>query len=206
MALELVGRKVGMTQWFDGEGRAVPATVIQVEPAVVVEVKTPEKHGYAALQLGAGEVPERKVPKPVLGRFRKLGVSPRKHLYEARVEDPAAFEVGATLGVDKLAVGEKVDVTGITKGKGFQGTIKRWKFRSRPRAHGHKWFRRPGAAGRGLGKVVKGRKYPGHDGAARVTVRNLAVLAVEPDKNLLVVQGSVPGPRSGLLWIRKHDA
>lgn len=206
MALELVGRKVGMTQWFDGEGRAVPATVIRIEPAVVVEVRTPEKHGYAALQLGAGEVPERKVPKPVLGRFRKLGISPRKHLYEAPVEDPTAFQVGATIGVEQLAVGEKVDVTGITKGKGFQGTIKRWNFRSRPRSHGHKWFRRPGAAGRGLGKVVKGRKYPGHDGAARVTVRNLAVLAVEPDKNLLVVQGSVPGSRSGLLRIRKHDA
>lgn len=206
MALELVGRKVGMTQWFDGEGRAVPATVIRIEPAVVVEVRTPEKHGYAALQLGAGEVPERKVPKPVLGRFRKLGISPRKHLYETPVEDPTAFQVGATFGVEQLAVGEKVDVTGITKGKGFQGTIKRWNFRSRPRSHGHKWFRRPGAAGRGLGKVVKGRKYPGHDGAARVTVRNLAVLAVEPDKNLLVVQGSVPGSRSGLLRIRKHDA
>ncbi|MCX7750469.1 MAG: 50S ribosomal protein L3 [Candidatus Bipolaricaulota bacterium] len=206
MALEFVGRKVGMTQWFDGEGRAVAATVIQVEPAVVVEVKTPDKHGYAALQLGAGEVPERKLPKPVLGRFRKLGLPPRRYLYEARVDDPSPFQVGATLGVDQLAVGEKVDVMGITKGKGFQGTIKRWNFRSRPRSHGHKWFRRPGAAGRGLGKVVKGRKYPGHDGADRVTVRNLAVLAVDPARNLLVVRGSVPGARAGLLRIRKRDA
>jgi len=204
MALELVGRKVGMTQWFDGEGRAVAATVIQVEPSVVVEVKTPDVHGYAAVQLGAGEAPERKVRRPELGRFRKLGLAPRRYLYEVRVEDPSAFSVGREVGLDQLAVGERVDITGVTKGKGFQGTIKRWGFRSRPRSHGHKWFRRPGAAGRGLGKVVKGRKYPGHDGSVKVTVRNLTVLAVDPDRNLLVVHGSVPGPRSNLLRIRKH--
>lgn len=206
MALELVGRKVGMTQWFDGEGRAVAATVIRVEPSVVVEVKTPEKHGYAAVQFGAGEVQERRVSRAQLGRFRKLGLAPRRFLYEVRVEAPSPFAVGGEVGVDQLAVGEPVDITGISKGKGFQGTIKRWGFRSRPRSHGHKWFRRPGAAGRGLGKVVKGRKYPGHDGSVQVTVRNLTVLAVDPDRNLLVVRGSVPGPRSNLLRIRKHDA
>lgn len=206
MPLELIGRKVGMTQWFDGDGRAVAATVIAVEPSVVVEVKTPERHGYAAVQFGAGVVPERKVSRPLLGRFRKIGIPPRKHLYEVRVDDPSAFAPGAEVGVDVFAPGEKVDITGVTKGKGFQGTIKRWGFHSRPRSHGHKWFRRPGAAGRGLGKVVKGRKYPGHDGVERVTVRNLAVLAVDAGRRLLVVQGSVPGPRSGTLRIRKHDA
>ncbi|MFH1609973.1 MAG: 50S ribosomal protein L3 [Candidatus Bipolaricaulota bacterium] len=206
MALELIGSKIGMTQWFDGDGRAVAATVILVEPAVVVEVKTPERHGYAAIQLGAGEVAERKVKQPVLGRFRKVGISPRRHLYEVRVEDPGEFSVGKEFGVEVLATGEKVDVTGTSKGHGFQGTIKRWGFHSRPKSHGHKWVRRPGAAGRGLGKVVKGKHFPGHHGADRVTVRNLEVLAVDVGRRLLVVQGSVPGPRSGTLRIRKHDA
>jgi len=206
MPLELIGRKVGMTQWFDGDGRAVAATVIQVEPSVVVEVKTAEHHGYVAVQLGAGAISERKVKRPMLGRFRKLGVSPRKHVYEVRVQNPDEFSAGAEVGIDLFSAGEKVDITGISKGKGFQGTIKRWGFHSRPRSHGHKWFRRPGAAGRGLGKVVKGKKYPGHDGTERVTVRNMAVLAVDPGRKLLVVRGSVPGPRSGTLRIRKHNA
>jgi len=195
-----------MTQWFDGEGRAVAATVILVEPAVVVEVKAPERHGYAAIQLGAGEVAERKVKQPVLGRFRKVGISPRRHLYEVRVGDPGEFSPGKEFGIEVIAAGEKVDITGTSKGHGFQGTIKRWGFHSRPKSHGHKWVRRPGAAGRGVGKVVKGKRFPGHDGADRVTVRNLIVLAVDQGRKLLVVQGSVPGPRSGLLRIRKHDA
>lgn len=206
MPLELIGRKVGMTQWFDGDGRAVAATVIEVEPAVVVEVKTPERHGYAAVQFGAGAIAPRKVKRPLGGRFQKLGIPPRRRLYEARLDNPGQFSPGAEVGIDAFAAGEKVDITGISKGKGFQGTIKRWGFHSRPRSHGHKWFRRPGAAGRGVGKVVKGRKYPGHDGAERVTVRNLAVLAVDPNRKLLVVQGSVPGPRSGALRIRKQNA
>lgn len=206
MALELIGRKVGMTQWFDGESRAVAATVIEVEPAVVMEVKTPEEHGYAAIQFASGTVAERKVNRPALGQFRKAGIAPRRHLYEARVPDPSRFPPGTEVGVEVFAPGEKVDITGISKGRGFQGTIKRWGFHSRPRSHGHKWFRRPGAAGRGLRKVVKGRKYPGHDGVQKVTVRNLAVLAVDAGRRLLVVRGSVPGPRSGTLRIRKHNA
>lgn len=206
MALELIGKKAGMMQWFNEEGRALPATVILVEPAVVVHIKTPDRHGYAALQLGASEVAERKLSKPVLGQFRKAGLTPRRYLFEVRVPDPRQFSVGQELGVDLFACGEKVDVSGISKGRGFQGTIKRWGFRSRPRSHGHKWFRRPGAAGMGLRKVVKGKRYPGHYGVDRVTVRNLKVLLVDLDRKLLVVQGSVPGPRSGLLRIRKHDA
>ncbi|HEU68722.1 MAG TPA: 50S ribosomal protein L3 [Candidatus Acetothermia bacterium] len=206
MAVELIGRKVGMTQWFDEAGRAVAATVIEVEPAVVVGVRTPDHHGYAAIQLGAGEVIPRKVKRPLRGQFEKVGISPRKHLYEVRVDDAAAFPPGTEIGIDAFAAGEKVDITGISKGRGFQGTIKRWGFHSRPRSHGHKWVRRPGSAGMGLGKVVKGKRYPGHDGTERVTVRNLAVLAVDPSRKLLVVRGSVPGPRSGTLKIRKHDA
>jgi large subunit ribosomal protein L3 len=203
----MLGRKVGMTQWFDGEGRALAATVVQVEPAVVVQIKTLEKDGYSALQLGAGQIKEKKVKKPLLGHFRKAGVSPRRFLFEVRVPDPHQYQVGQEFGVEVFKEGELVDVTGISKGRGFAGTIKRWGFHTRPASHGHKWIRRPGTAGpMGLRKVVKGKRYPGHYGAERVTVRNLQVLAVDKEHSLLVLKGSVPGPRSGILRIRKHDA
>lgn len=203
----MLGRKVGMTQWFDGEGRAMAATVVEIEPAVVVQIKTPEKDGYTALQLGAGQIKEKKVKKPILGHFRKAGVSPRRFLFEVRVPDPHQYQVGQEFGVEVFKEGELVDVTGISKGRGFAGTIKRWGFHTRPGSHGHKWIRRPGTAGpMGLRKVVKGKRYPGHYGAERVTVRNLQVLAVDKEHGLLVLKGSVPGPRSGILRIRKHDA
>ncbi|MGQ9700214.1 MAG: 50S ribosomal protein L3 [Candidatus Bipolaricaulaceae bacterium] len=207
MAWIALGRKVGMTQWFDGEGRALAATVVQVEPAVVVQIKTPERDGYSALQLGAGAVKERRLSKPLLGHFRKAGVEPRRSLFEVRVPDVQKYQVGQEFGVEVFSAGEKVDVTGVSKGRGFAGTIKRWGFHSRPGGHGHKWIRRPGTAGpMGLRKVVKGKLYPGHFGADRVTVRNLQVLAVDQERNLLVLKGSVPGPRSGIIRIRKHDA
>lgn len=207
MTWVMLGRKVGMTQWFDGEGRALAATVVKVEPAVVVQIKTPEKDGYSALQLGAVAVEERKVTKPLLGHFQKAGVVPRRFLFEVKVPDPTKYTVGQEVGVEIFSEGELVDVTGISKGRGFSGTIKRWGFHSRPGSHGHKWIRRPGTAGpMGLRKVVKGKHYPGHYGAERVTVRNLQVLAVDKEHSLLVLKGSVPGPRSGILKIRKHHA
>ncbi len=207
MAWVMLGRKVGMTQWFDGEGRAFAATVVQVEPAVVVQIKTPERDGYSALQLGAGDVEERKLTKPLVGHFKKAGVSPKRFLFEVKVPDPTRYQVGQAFGVEVFAEGERVDVTGVSKGRGFAGTIKRWGFHTRPGSHGHKWIRRPGTAGpMGLRKVVKGKRYPGHFGADRVTVRNLQVLKVDKEHNLLVLKGSVPGPRAGILRIRKHDA
>ncbi len=202
--LALMGRKVGMTQWFDEEGRATGATVIQVEPSVVVQIRRPEREGYAAVQLGYERIPERKVTKPLLGHFKKAGVEPRRHLYEVRVEDPDEFQVGQEIRVDIFSPGEKVDVTGVSKGRGFQGTIKRWDFSYRPKSHGHKWIKRPGTSGpMGLNKVMKGKKMPGHMGADRVTVRRLTVLHVDPENNILVVKGSVPGHRKGLLLVRK---
>ena len=207
MALALLGKKVGMTQWFDGEGRAVAATVVQVEPSVVVQVKRPESDGYAAIQLGYGETKESRLTKPLLGHFRKAGVAVRRKLYEVRVDDPDAFEVGQELGVEVFSEGELVDVTGTSKGHGFQGTIKRWGFSYRPKSHGHKLIRRPGTSGpMGLRKVVKGKKMPGHYGTETVTVRNLEILKVDKERGLLVLRGSVPGPRKGILKIRKHDA
>jgi len=207
MALALLGKKVGMTQWFDGEGRAVAATVVQVEPSVVVQVKRPESDGYAAIQLGYGETKESRLTKPLLGHFRKAGVAVRRKLYEVRVNDPDAFEVGQELGIEVFSEGELVDVTGTSKGHGFQGTIKRWGFSYRPKSHGHKLIRRPGTSGpMGLRKVVKGKKMPGHYGTETVTVRNLEILKVDKERGLLVLRGSVPGPRKGILKIRKHDA
>lgn len=207
MAWVMLGRKVGMTQWFDGEGRALAATVVQVEPAVVVQIKTPERDGYAALQLGAGAVEERKLTKPLRGHFKKAGVVPKRFLFEVKVPDPSKYTVGQEFGVEIFSEGELVDVTGISKGRGFAGTIKRWGFHTRPGSHGHKWIRRPGTAGpMGLRKVVKGKRYPGHFGAERVTLRNLQILAVDKEHSLIVLKGSVPGPRSGILRIRKHDA
>ncbi|MCD6128847.1 50S ribosomal protein L3 [Candidatus Bipolaricaulota bacterium] len=207
MALTLLGRKVGMTQWFDGEGKAVPATVVQVEPSVVVQLKRRESDGYTAIQLGWGGVKGGKLPKPLRGHFQKAGVAPRRKLYEARVDDPDAFQVGQELGVEQFSEGELVDVTGISKGRGFAGTIKRWGFSYRPKSHGHKLIRRPGTAGpMGLRKVIKGKKMPGHFGAETVTIRNLQVLKVDEARGLLVLRGSVPGPRKGILKIRKHDA
>ena len=207
MALTLLGKKVGMTQWFDGEGKAVPATVVQVEPSVVVQLKRRESDGYTAIQLGWGGVKEGKLPKPLRGHFHKVGVSPRRKLYEARVDDPDSFQVGQELGVELFSEGELVDVTGVSKGRGFAGTIKRWGFSSRPKSHGHKLIRRPGTAGpMGLRKVIKGKKMPGHFGAETVTIRNLEVLKVDEARGLLVLRGSVPGPRKGILKIRKHDA
>lgn len=206
MALELLGRKAGMTEWFQGD-RAVAATVVVVEKAVVVRVKRPEVDGYTALQLGHGAVAGSRLRKPLAGQFARAGVTPRRILYEARVEDPDAYEVGQEIGVDAFQEGERVDVTGTAKGRGFAGTIKRWGFSYRPKSHGHKSIRRPGTSGpMGLRKVMKGKKMPGHCGAGTVTVRNLEVLRVDPARGLLVLLGSVPGARKGLLRIRKHDA
>ncbi len=207
MALTLMGRKVGMTQWFDPEGRAVAATVVQVEPSVVVQIKRPETDGYAALQLGWGKIREKLVAKPILGHFRKAGVEPRRHLYEARVEELDQYQPGQELTVELFSEGEKVDVTGVSKGRGFAGTIRRWGFGYRPKSHGHKFIRRPGTSGpMGPRKVLKGKKMPGHYGAETVTVRNLEVLKVDAERGLLVLRGSVPGPRKGILKIRKRDA
>ncbi len=207
MGLAVMGKKVGMTQWFDGEGHAVGATVVWVEPSVVVQLKDAERHGYGALQLGYGQAKERRIPTPVRGQYAKVGLAPRRHLYEARVQDPEEYSVGQEVGVGIFSAGEKVDVSGISKGRGFAGTIKRHGFSSRPKSHGHKMIRRPGTAGpTGPRKVMKGKRMPGHFGAKRVTMRNMEVLRVDAERGLLVLKGSLPGHKKGLLVIRKSDA
>ncbi|ABB15569.1 MULTISPECIES: 50S ribosomal protein L3 [Carboxydothermus] len=200
----ILGRKVGMTQIFTEDGRAIPVTVIEAGPCVVVQKKTIANDGYNAIQLGFGEIKESKVNKPLKGHFNRANVKPMRYLREIRVENIDAYEVGQEIKVDIFTVGEKVDVTGISKGKGFAGGIKRHGFHRGPMAHGSKYHRRPGSLGaKGPARVFLGRKLPGRLGMERVTIQNLEVVKVDPERNLLVIKGSVPGIRGSLLIIKE---
>lgn len=204
MALGILARKIGMTQVFVDD-RAVGATVIETQPCTVVQIKTIETDGYNALQLGYQEVTERKVTRPLQGHFKKAGAAPHRCLFEVRVDDPSAYSVGDKIGVEIFSAGEKVDVTGTSRGLGFQGVVKRWNFAGGPKSHGSHFHRRPGSVGNCVepGRVVKGRKLPGHTGSRRVTVKGLRILRVDPEKNLLVLKGATPGPRRSALKLRK---
>jgi len=207
----LLGRKVGMTQVFDEEGRAVPVTVIQAGPCVVVTVRTLERDGYRAVQVGFGDVKAKKVNKPLAGYFRRAGVQPVRHLREFRMdESPETTDVpepGQTLTVDMFEPGEYVDVSGVSKGKGFLGPVARHGFGRGPMSHGSKYHRGPGSLSPSTfpGRVFKGRRMAGRAGGERVTVRGLQVVKVDPERNLLLVRGAVPGPRGGLVTIRKTN-
>lgn len=200
----ILGRKLGMTQYYTPAGDAFAVTVIEAGPCVVVQTKTKENDGYEAIQVGFGEIPERLVNKPLRGHFARAGVKPLRYLREFRVEDASAYSVGQEIKVDIFSPGERVDITGLTKGRGFAGGIKRHGFRRGPMAHGSKYHRRPGSlAAKGPARVFKGRRLPGHYGNERVTVQNLEVVKVDPERNLLVVRGAVPGSRGGLLIIKE---
>lgn len=203
----IIGRKVGMTQIFDEKGAVIPVTVIEAGPCPVVQVKTVETDGYNAVQLGFGVVKESKVNKPEQGHFKKAGVNSVKHLREFRTcpECAADLKVGAEIKVDTFEAGEKVDVQGITKGKGFQGVIKRHGQSRGPMGHGSMYHRRPGSMGSTStpGRVFKGKKLPGHMGVEKVTVQNLEVVKVDLDKNAILIKGSVPGNKGSILKIRK---
>lgn len=203
----ILGEKVGMIQLFDEEGRAFAATVVHAPPSVVVQVKRAERDGYSAIQLGWGPLKEKRVKKPLQGHFRQAGVSPRRVLREFRIEDAAQFEPGQELGVDLFTEGEEITVSGRSKGKGFQGVMKRWGFSGGPKSHGSNFRRRPGAIGSitGTGRVFKGKKMAGRTGNAQVTIKGIKVLKVDPEKNLLVVKGAVPGAKRGVLELRKSD-
>lgn len=202
----ILGRKVGMTQVFTDEGLALPVTVIEAGPCIVTQKKTSEKDGYSAIQLGFGEKRERLFTKPIKGHFTKAGVRPLRFLREFRVEDIDAYQVGQEIKADLFAPGEKVDVVGTSKGRGFAGGIKRHGFHRGPMAHGSKYHRRPGSLGaKGPARVFKGRKLPGHYGVERITVQNLEVVRVDPERNLLAIKGAVPGPRGGLVIIKNSS-
>lgn len=207
MAVGIIGEKVGMIQLFDEEGRVVPATVIHAPEAVVVQVKREETDGYNAIQIGWGEVKEPQVKKPLKGHFERAGVEPRRILKEFRVDDPEQFKPGQKLGVELFEEGEKIIVSGRSKGKGFQGVVKRWGFAGGPGSHGSNFHRRTGAIGSitGTGKVFKGKKMPGRMGNRRVTLKGVKVLKVDPERDLLVVKGAVPGAKRGILELRKDN-
>ncbi len=204
MSKAILGKKLGMTQVFDEAGVLLPVTVIQAGPCTVVDVRTQEKHGYDAVQVGFEPVSEAKVSLPVRGYYKKRGVGPFRYLREFRLKGEAKLDRGAVLTVDMFRPGERVDVTGTSIGKGFAGGIKRWNFRRGPMAHGSKYHRGPGSLqSRDAARVFPGRKMPGHLGNERVTIRNLRVVKVDSEKHLLLVEGSVPGTRGSLLTIKE---
>ena len=199
----LIGKKVGMTQIFDESGKVIPVTAIEAGPCVVAQVKTEETDGYTAIQLGFGDVKEKKVNKPVKGHFAKGNVTPKKHLREFRV-DSVEVKVGDELKADVFAAGDKIDIQGTSKGKGFQGVIKRHGQSRGPMGHGSMYHRRPGSMGPTStpGRVFKGKKLPGHMGVQTVTIQNLEVVRVDLDKNVILVKGSVPGAKGAILKIK----
>ena len=205
MEKAIIGKKVGMTQIFNEKGFVVPVTVIEAGPCVVAQVKTVENDGYNAIQLGFGDVKEKRINRPEKGHFTKANVAPKKHLREFRVETVADVTVGSEVKVDVFADGDKIDVQGTSKGKGFQGVIKRHGQSRGPMGHGSMYHRRPGSMGSTStpGRVFKGKKLPGHMGVQTVTIQNLDIVKVDLDKNVLLVKGSVPGPKGAILKIRK---
>ncbi|HVB05608.1 MAG TPA: 50S ribosomal protein L3 [Acidimicrobiales bacterium] len=201
----IVGEKVGMTQVFDDEHRAIPVTVLRVEPVRVVQVKTKEKEGYEALQVTYGVRAEHALTKPESGHFKKNSVSPGKRLVELRLDDTSGYEIGQEIDAGILAAGEKVDVTAISRGKGFAGGMERHNFKGQGASHGnHKHHRAPGSIGACAtpARVFKGTKMAGHLGHEKVTTLNLEVVAADADRSLVLVKGAVPGPRGALVLIR----
>ena len=204
MKKAIIGKKVGMTQIFDEKGLVIPVTVIEAGPCNVVQIKTVETDGYDAVQLGFGSVKEHKVNKPDMGHFKKANVSAQKHLREFRLADVNSVKVGDVIKVDVFAEGDIVDIQGTTKGKGFQGVIKRHGQHRGPMGHGSMYHRRPGSMGSTStpGRVFKGKKLPGHMGVDTVTIQNLKIVKVDLDKNVILVKGSVPGNKGSILKIK----
>ncbi len=200
----LIGKKVGMTQIFDEQGKVIPVTAIEAGPCTVVQVKTVETDGYNSIQLGFGDVKEHKVIKPVKGHYTKVNLTPKKHLREFRVDNTAEVKVGDELKADTFEVGDKLDIQGTSKGKGFQGVIKRHGQSRGPMGHGSMYHRRPGSMGSTTtpGRVFKGKKLPGHMGHVTVTIQNLEVVRVDLDKNVVLVKGSVPGANGAILKLK----
>ena len=204
MKKDILGKKLGMTQIFDENGKVIPVTVVEAGPCVVVQKKTVEKEGYDAIQVGFGTLREALRNKPVKGHFAKAGVSLRRYIKEFRLDSVSEYEVGQEIKADVFAAGEKIDVSGISKGKGFAGVIKRWNFHRGPETHGSKFHRAVGSMGASSdpSRTFKNKKLPGHMGNVNTTVINLTVAKVMPEKNLILIKGGIPGPNKGLVVIR----
>lgn len=201
----IIGKKVGMTQIFDEKGIVIPVTVIEAGPCIISQIKNIETDGYNAIQLGYGDVKEKHINKPEQGHFKKANLAFKKHLREFRVDSVENIKVGDEVKVDVFEAGDKIDVQGTTKGKGFQGVIKRHGQHRGPMGHGSMYHRRPGSMGSTStpGRVFKGKKLPGHMGCVTVTIQNLDVVKVDTDKNVLLIKGSVPGAKGAILKIKK---
>ncbi len=203
MSVGILGTKLGMTQIFDDEGRAIPVTVVQAGPCTVTQIKTQQTDGYTAIQLGFGEVKPKALNKPKLGHLNKSGATPVRHLQEYRLDDASAFELGQQLKADYFQPGQVVDVRGTSIGRGFAGYQKRHNFKRGPMAHGSKNHRLPGSIGPGTtpGRVYPGKKMAGQLGNVQVTVRKLTVVRVDADRNLLLIKGTVPGKPGALVSV-----
>jgi large subunit ribosomal protein L3 len=203
----LIGKKAGMTQIFGEKGDVIPVTVIEAGPCTVTEVRSRERDGYVAVQLGFGTNKESRFTRPVLGQFKKRNLPPSRHLKEFRVDDASAFEVGKTVDASLFAKGEYVDVTGVTKGRGFAGVVKRYGFVAGHASHGPTFGKQPGSIGASAypSRVIKGKRLPGRMGGVNLTIKNLEVVAVDAEQNVVLVRGAVPGPPNGLVYINKRE-
>lgn len=204
MIKAIMGKKIGMTQIFDEQGRMIPVTVVEATPNVVVQIKTEENEGYNAIQIGFGEIRERLVNKPRKGTFAKAGVEPKRFLKEFKLDDISSYSVKDEIKVTVFEAGDKIDVSGISKGKGFQGVIRRWNFKRGPETHGSKFHRAPGSQGASSdpSRTFKNRKMPGHMGHVKRTVLNLEIVKVMPEQNVILIKGGIPGPNKGTVVIR----
>ena len=200
----IIGKKLAMTQIFDEKGNVIPVTLIEAGPCVVAQKKTVENDGYAAVQLAYENVKEKHLTKPELGHFTKAGITPKKHLKEFRLDDCSTLEVGSVVTVDTFAAGEKVDITGITKGRGYSGCVKRWGHHILRMTHGTgPIHRQPGSMGViDPARIFKNKKMPGQYGNEQVTILNLVVVKIDAEKNLIAVKGAVPGSKGGIVFIR----
>ena len=205
MQKAIIGKKVGMTQIFDETGRVIPVTVIEAGPCVVAQKKTIENDGYSSVQLAYGDVAEKKLSKPEMGHLKKAGISAKKHLKEFKLDNASTLEVGAEIKADVFAAGDHIDVTGTSKGHGFQGSVKRHGTHVQKKSHGggpvHRHSGSMGACST-PSRIFKGKNMPGHRGVETVTVQNLDVVKVDADLNMIVVRGAIPGPKGGLVYLK----
>ena len=204
MKKAIIGKKIGMTQIFDENGKVIPVTVVEAGPCAVTQKKTVEKDGYEAIQVGFGDIREKLVSKPIKGHFAKVGVSLRRTIKEFRLDNASEYEVGQEIKADVFEVGDKVDVSGVSKGKGFAGSIKRWNQSRGPMTHGSKFKRAPGSMGASSdpSRTFKNKHLPGHMGSVNTTVINVEVVKVVAEKNLILIKGGIPGPNKSTVVIR----
>jgi large subunit ribosomal protein L3 len=203
VTIGILGTKLGMTQVFSEDGRAIPVTVVQAGPCPVTQIKTKETDGYTAIQIAYGDMREKNISKPEMGHLAKSGTAPKRHLVECRTDDTAGYELGQEIKVDIFAAGQMVDVIGTTIGRGFTGYQKRWNFARGPMSHGSKNHREPGSTGPGTspGRIYPGKKLAGHYGNERATVKKLEVVRIDSERNLILIKGAVPGKPGALVQV-----